>query len=233
MWNPEELTKYIGYYTCHHYTTNGLESDWGFTRFYKQHKLFESSPSRSRPLIENGRCNITVLFCILKEPTDSQLSLDNFINYFTTDPLTGNHLKFYDYDSKKETVYISLNDCGTSSFISPLLHSLYCINYFCKVVYQISTEITEITEIIDKSIESVSLALQKIFYQMQTSDKSVETTEFFKSMGYYSYGSFIQHDAQKFNKELLNILEKKLKNTSLDSVISKLFVGKKKILNLT
>ncbi|CAG8648753.1 26668_t:CDS:2 [Gigaspora margarita] len=198
LWNPEESTKYIGYYTRHCYTMNGLESDWGFTRFYKQHKLFESSSSRSRPLIENGRYNITVLFRILKEPTDSQLSLDNFINYFTTDPSTRNYLKFYDYNSKKETVY------------------------------QISIEITEITEITDKSVESISLALQKLFYQMQTSDKLVETTEFFKSMGYYMYGSFIQHDAQKFNKELLNILEKKLKNTSLDGIISKLFVGKKK-----
>ncbi|CAG8593470.1 11520_t:CDS:2, partial [Scutellospora calospora] len=199
LWNPEEPTQYVGYYTRHRYTTDS-ESDWGFTRFYPQRKLFASSSSRTRLLIENNRCNITVFVRISKEPIDSQL--DNFVEYFTSNPPRGNRLKFYNYDSKKETGYISLKDNRTSSFINSLLLSLYFINYFRKEN--------------DGSIENVSLALQSLFYQMQNSNTSIETTNMTKSMGWYSFGSFIQHDAQEFNRMLQDILEKKMKVKLMD-----------------
>jgi len=71
-------------------------------------------------------------------------------------------------------------------------------------VYQIPTETDEPTK-------SVALALQRVFYQLQTSDTPIGTTELTKSFGWDSYESFMQHDVQEFNRVLQDNLEGKMK----------------------
>ena len=116
-----------------------------------------------------------------------------------------------------------------------------------QAVYQIPTED-------DEPIKSVSLALQRVFYQLQTSDTPVGTTELTKSFGWDSLDSFMQHDVQEFNRVLQDNLEGKMKvssksafiflsckgslllclfirniqDTKADGAITKLFVGKMK-----
>jgi len=55
------------------------------------------------------------------------------------------------------------------------------------------------------------LALQRIFYQLQTSDIPVETTELTKSFGWDPSDSFIQHDVVEFNRVLQNHIEGKMR----------------------
>ncbi|PKC11352.1 putative ubiquitin-specific processing protease 21 [Rhizophagus irregularis] len=201
LWNPEDPTQYIYHHAHHRFTAE--ESDWGFTRFYDLRKLLTPCENRTRALIENDSTNITAFVRVLKDPTG--VLWHNFINY----------------DSKKETGYVGLKNQGATCYMNSLLQSLYCTTYFRKAVYQIPTED-------DEPIKSVSLALQRVFYQLQTSNTPVGTTELTKSFGWDSIDSFMQHDVQEFNRVLQDNLEGKMKSTKADGAITKLFVGKMK-----
>lgn len=50
----------------------------------------------------------------------------------------------------------------------------------------------------DDSTKSVALALQRVFHELQTSDKPVGTKKLTKSFGWETLDSFMQHDAQEF-----------------------------------
>jgi hypothetical protein len=92
-----------------------------------------------------------------------------------------------------------------------------------QAVYEIPTEE-------ERPTESVALALQRVFYHLQTSDQPVGaflvhkswlishvlivvvgTTELTKSFGWTSLDSFLQHDVQEFNRVLQDKLESKMK----------------------
>jgi hypothetical protein len=94
-------------------------------------------------------------------------------------------LSHISYDSKKETGCVGLKNQGATCYMNSLLQSLYCTRYFrkashvllfyvcppgwfylLKAVYQIPTED-------DHPTESVALALQRVFYHLQTSDQPV------------------------------------------------------------
>ncbi|TFK42655.1 hypothetical protein BDQ12DRAFT_676579 [Crucibulum laeve] len=179
------------------------ECDWGFTRFSELRKLFNPQEGHTRPTIEDESAEITVYVRVLEDPTG--VLWHNFVNY----------------DSKKETGCVGLKNQGATCYMNSLLQSLYCTRYFRKAVYQIPTED-------DHPTESVALALQRVFYHLQTSDQPVGTTELTKSFGWKSLDSFLQHDVQEFNRVLQDKLEAKMKGTKAEGAISKLFVGKMK-----
>ncbi|RIA93964.1 hypothetical protein C1645_873749 [Glomus cerebriforme] len=201
LWNPEDPTHYIVHHAHHRFTAE--ESDWGFTMFYDLRKLFSPCEGRTRPLIENDSTNITAFVRVLKDPTG--VLWHNFINY----------------DSKKETGYVGLKNQGATGYMNLVLQLFYFTTYLRKAVYQIPTED-------DEPIRSVPLALQRIFYQLQTSNTPVGTTELTKSFGWDSLDSFMQHDVVEFYRVLQDNLEGKMKGTKADGAITKLFVGKMK-----
>ncbi|KAH7923859.1 cysteine proteinase [Leucogyrophana mollusca] len=179
------------------------ECDWGFTRFSELRKLFNVQEGHARPTIEDEAADVTVYVRVLEDPTG--VLWHNFVNY----------------DSKKETGYVGLKNQGATCYMNSLLQSLFCTRYFRKAVYQIPTEEEHPTE-------SVALALQRVFYHLQTSDQPVGTTELTKSFGWKSLDSFLQHDVQEFNRVLQDKLESKMKGTKAEGAINKLFVGKMK-----
>lgn len=179
------------------------ECDWGFTRFSELRKLFSVQEGYSRPTIEGEAAEISVFVRVLEDPTG--VLWHNFVNY----------------DSKKETGYVGLKNQGATCYMNSMLQSLYCTRYFRKAVYQIPTEE-------DHPTESVALALQRLFYHLQTSDQPVGTTELTKSFGWKSLDAFLQHDVQEFNRVLQDKLESKMKGTKAEGAIAKLFVGKMK-----
>jgi ubiquitin carboxyl-terminal hydrolase 7 len=102
------------------------------------------------------------------------------------------------------TGYVGLKNQGATCYMNSLLQSLFFTNYFRKAVFDIPTDE-------DEPSKSVSLALQRVFYQLATSDASVGTTELTRSFGWNSLESFMQHDVQEFNRVLQDNLEGKMK----------------------
>ena len=71
----------------------------------------------------------------------------------------------------------------------------------------------------DDSQKSVGLALQRVFFDLQFSDKPVGTTKLTKSFGWETLDNFTQHDVQEFLRILLDTLESKMKKTCLEGTI--------------
>ncbi|PSR74161.1 hypothetical protein PHLCEN_2v10117 [Hermanssonia centrifuga] len=199
--NPHDPTIYTVSHAHHRFIAE--ECDWGFTRFSELRKLFSIQEGHSRPTIEDDCADVSVFVRVLEDPTG--VLWHNFVNY----------------DSKKETGYVGLKNQGATCYMNSLLQSLFCTRYFRKAVYQIPTED-------DHPTESVPLALQRVFYHLQTSDQPVGTTELTKSFGWKSLDSFLQHDVQEFNRVLQDKLEIKMKGTKAEGANAKLFVGKMK-----
>ncbi|KAJ2848974.1 ubiquitin-specific protease ubp15, partial [Coemansia erecta] len=176
------------------------ESDWGFTRFIDIRALVTPPDDETPPLVENGRVRISAFVRIIK------------------DPLGVLWHNFYNYNSRTHTGYVGLKNQGATCYMNSLLQSLYFTNEFRNAVYQIPTEN-------DDPKKSVSLALQRVFYNLQVCDEPVDTTELTKSFGWDSYDSFMQHDVQELNRVLQENLETKMKGTVVDGAVARLFVG--------
>ncbi|XP_076047681.1 ubiquitin-specific protease 7 isoform X2 [Oratosquilla oratoria] len=123
------------------------------------------------------------------------------------------------WDSKKHTGYVGLKNQGATCYMNSLLQVLYFTNQLRTAVYKMPTES-------DDSTKSVALALQRVFHELQTSDKPVGTKKLTKSFGWETLDSFMQHDAQEFLRVLLDKLETKMKGTCVEGMIPKLFEGK-------
>ncbi|XP_032706532.1 ubiquitin carboxyl-terminal hydrolase 7-like isoform X3 [Lontra canadensis] len=94
------------------------------------------------------------------------------------------------WDSKKHTGYVGLKNQGATCYMNSLLQTLFFTNQLRKAVYMMPTEG-------DDSSKSVPLALQRVFYELQHSDKPVGTKKLTKSFGWETLDSFMQHDVQE------------------------------------
>ena len=125
--------------------------------------------------------------------------------------------------------------------MNSLLQTLFFTNELRKAVYQMPTEN-------DDQFKSVPYALQRVFYDLQFSEKSVGTKKLTRSFGWETLDTFMQHDVQelcrvvraiKFSNsfhfysninllliKLMDNLENKMKNTKVEGIIPKLFSGK-------
>ncbi|EEY57423.1 ubiquitin-specific protease, putative [Phytophthora infestans T30-4] len=123
------------------------------------------------------------------------------------------------YDSKEETGMVGLKNQGATCYLNSLLQTLFHLRAFRQVVYATPTAQEDTND-------SVSLALQRVFYRLQRQQKAVSTKELTRSFGWSAIDSFMQHDVQELYRILCDRLEEKMKNTPVDSAIQKLFEGK-------
>lgn len=195
---PSDPSKYYLQTAYHRFTSD--ESDWGFTRFVP---IDGSAEKSLEAFLEDDSVRITTIIRVMRDVTG--ILWHNFVNY----------------DSKKVTGCVGLQNQGATCYMNSLFQSLYFTNSFRKAVYQIPTETDEPTK-------SIALALQRVFYNLQFSNTAVGTTELTKSFGWDSLEAFRQHDVQEFNRVLQDNLEIKMKNTPADGAIKNLFVGRMK-----
>lgn len=123
------------------------------------------------------------------------------------------------YDSKQETGMVGLKNQGATCYLNSLLQTLFHLRAFREVVYETPTQNEDTTN-------SVTLALQRVFYRLQMKNKAVSTKELTRSFGWSQIDSFMQHDVQELYRILCDRLEEKMKNTYVDSTIKRLFEGK-------
>lgn len=70
------------------------------------------------------------------------------------------------WDSKKETGFNGIKNQGATCYMNSLLQSLYWTSYFRKATYEIPTDN-------DEPQKSIPLALQRVFFNLQHSDRPV------------------------------------------------------------
>jgi ubiquitin carboxyl-terminal hydrolase 7 len=71
-------------------------------------------------------------------------------------------------------------------------------------------------------------ALQRLFYQLQTSETAVGTNELTKSFGWGVRQIFEAQDIVEFSRTFLELMEEKMKSTGMGSVLPQIFTGKVK-----
>lgn len=180
------------------------ESDWGFSNFCSASAFTDGIPqSRIGPLassIDNSTCIIAKVR-VLKDVTG--VLWHNFNNY----------------NSKRVTGYVGLLNQGATCYMNSFLQSIFLTNEFRAAVYKIPTASVS---------SSIPLALQRIFYKLQTAVQPSSTIDMTKSFGWDSAESFMQHDVQEFSRVLLDDLESKMKGTDVEGTVERLFRGKLK-----
>lgn len=88
------------------------------------------------------------------------------------------------YDSKKETGYVGCKNQGATCYMNSLLQSWYHLSYLRCAVYNIPTEENEIPT------GSIPLALQRVFYALQSEKTPVDTKELTKAFGWDAIDSY-------------------------------------------
>ncbi|GAA5804222.1 hypothetical protein HPULCUR_009709 [Helicostylum pulchrum] len=176
------------------------EIDWGFTRY---HDIRALQGGKDGYINQQNQTVISIFLRVVKDETG--VLWHNLRNY----------------DSRKETGYVGIRNQGATCYMNSLIQSLYFTNIFRKAVYGIPTEKEDPTN-------SVALALQRCFNNLQYSDESVGTTELTKSFGWDSLDAFMQHDVQEFSRVLQDNLELKMKGTKVDGAVTNIFMGKMK-----
>jgi ubiquitin carboxyl-terminal hydrolase 7 len=204
-WDPENPNYHKNNNT--RFRFNQRVTDWGFVQF------LDSRSALDNKFFKTNQVNITVYLRVI----------DDYTNVLYSD--------FRDYDSKKYTGYVGIENQGATCYLNSLLQSYFFTKSFRKKVYQIPTE-DEISldydsyEEYKKQSKSVSLALQRIFYKLQTSDSAINSLELTHSFGWTTADAFTQHDVQELNRILMDRLENKMKGTEIDGCLNNIFVGK-------
>ncbi|RKF53412.1 Ubiquitin carboxyl-terminal hydrolase 21 [Golovinomyces cichoracearum] len=200
LYNPDVPTCFIHNTANHRFTKD--EGDWGFTRFVELRKLWNVPwDAQNNFLAPNEKAIMTAYVRCVKDETG--VLWHNFQNY----------------DSKQETGYVGLKNQGATCYLNSLLQSLYFTNAFRKAVYQIPTQDEE-------TLTNSAYTLQRLFYQLQTSNNAVGTSELTKSFGWETRHIFEQQDVQELSRKLMERMEEKMKGTEAEKVLPKLFSGK-------
>uniref|UniRef100_A0AAF5DKN6 Ubiquitin carboxyl-terminal hydrolase 7 n=1 Tax=Strongyloides stercoralis TaxID=6248 RepID=A0AAF5DKN6_STRER len=123
------------------------------------------------------------------------------------------------WDSKRRTSYIGLKNQGTTCYMNSLLQAYFFVDEFRRSIYKIPLAEPSHSE------TSVTLAMQRVFYELQKNDQAVSTEKLTKSFGWDPSDTLHQQDVQEFARVLLDNLELKMKNTSVADAIPNLFKG--------
>jgi ubiquitin carboxyl-terminal hydrolase 47 len=140
-----------------------------------------------------------------------------------------NQYSSYNYSSttgsgKSETGFVGLVNQAMTCYLNSLLQTLYMTPEFRNALYKWTFDGTA-----DEEERSIPYQLQRLFTQLQTSDKrSVETTDITRSFGWDSSEAWQQHDVQELCRVMFDALEQKFANSGQGELINQLYQGKMK-----
>jgi hypothetical protein len=123
-------------------------------------------------------------------------------------PLPGDKVRLYAY-------------CLTSAFLNPrwLRVSNSPVPRACSAC---------LVSRLQESESNVALAIQRVFYRLQTSHVAVETTDLTRAFGWTTDDAFRQHDVREFLRVVMDTIEEKMKGTPFEGLIADVFVGSMK-----
>ncbi|GBG34170.1 Ubiquitin carboxyl-terminal hydrolase 7 [Hondaea fermentalgiana] len=129
------------------------------------------------------------------------------------------HFERYAFDTKMQTGKVGLENDGATCYLNSLLQTIYMTKKLRLKVYDLDTTH-------EKANNGIALELQRLFWQLQTSDQSVSTRRLTTAFGWKATFLFRQHDVQEMNRELVDKLEERMKGTSSENLIKELYTGK-------
>jgi hypothetical protein len=94
---------------------------------------------------------------------------------------------YHPHNSKEKTGMVGLINRGATCYMNALLQTLYHTGALRMAVYKMPT-----TD--DPDGQSVPVALQRVFHQLQTSSRAVDTEPLTIAFGWDQYDSYVQHD---------------------------------------
>lgn len=154
-----------------------------------------------------------------EEPSSSPPALPSLFDSVPTSSFDKSSFhRCNDFQSKSN--FVGLVNQAMTCYLNSLLQALYMTPEFRNALYNWE---------FDGSGESKSIPfqLQKLFVNLQTSNKSaVETTDLTKSFGWDSTEAWQQHDIQELCRVMFDALEQKFKNTKQADLINCLYEGK-------
>ncbi|KAL7064088.1 hypothetical protein AAHC03_05089 [Spirometra sp. Aus1] len=211
----ENLTKHIDH------TFFFKENDWGFSCFINWSDLMDPKRGSSIDCETNERQSLSDV-----ELTESHNDVDAAAaggGFYDTLVLQAHVYADaphgVDWDSKRFTGFVGLRNQGATCYMNSLLQAFFFTNELRRAVFLMPTES-------DDASTSIPLALQRVFYELQFSNRAVGTKKLTRSFGWESLDSFMQHDAQELCRVLLDNMESKMKGTSVEDTIPNLFRGK-------
>lgn len=164
------------------------ENDWGFSHFMNWNEVLDP---------ERGYCK------------DDTITLEVHVNAEAPHGVS--------WDSKKHTGFVGLKNQGATCYMNSLLQTLFFTNQVSTIVWflilftckkgigltmrfaffsQLRKAVYKMPTESDDTQRSVALALQRVFYELQFSDRPVGTKKLTKSFGWETLDSFMQHDVQ-------------------------------------
>lgn len=103
-------------------------------------------------------------------------------------------------------------------YMNSMIQTLNIFGAFKKAVFDIPT--------IEDDYNSISLSLQRLFYDLMIKESPVSTNKLIMSFGWGKEEMNMQHDVQEFNLLLGELMEKKMKGTPGEGTFSRLFEGR-------
>jgi len=84
---------------------------------------------------------------------------------------------------------VGLENLGATCYLNALLQMLFHLNHFREAVYSLP----HASEVL---ADSTTLALQSVFYRLQSSRSAVSTADLTRAFGWNTNESFLQQDVQ-------------------------------------
>ena len=133
-----------------------------------------------------------------------------------------------------ETGFVGLINQAMTCYLNSLLQTLYMTPEFRNAIYRwqykpaLQSSPLSIEQI-NASKKNIPYQLQKLFLQMQTTNKKcLHTQDLTQSFGWGSDDAFQQHDVQELCRVMFDALEKMFKGTEQENLITELYEGKLK-----